>query len=298
MRICSTLEDSPNIDQLDRFNRPGSFLRIAGYDGLIRQAIPCNNHLGHRVSSTDRHPSALPGENMNVWAISDLHLSFARPDRREVLAARWRDHAELIKNEWLKVIHPTDYVLIPGDISMAKNHRELQADLDWIGQLPGTKIFSAGNHDRWWGRVETVRKMMRRSMRALDGDAFVERGIVCCGAKGAPVPDSRNVTSSEGIAIEATLRETRKMLEHAVSLRASETPLFVLWHYPPFDRHGHPGPWVECFEEFKVTACVYGHLHAERQWSATVQGALGSVRYYCVAADAIGFRPLKIHGEL
>lgn len=232
---------------------------------------------------------------MNVWAISDLHLSFARPGRRELFAARWSDHAELIRKEWLDVIHPRDFVLIPGDISMAKNHRELQADLDWLGQLPGTKILSAGNHDRWWGRVEVIRKMMRRSMRVLDGDALLERGIVCCGARGVPVPDSRTSTSSERIEVDAMTHKTRTMLAHAASLRKLEMPLFVLWHYPPFDRHGLPGPWVKCFEEFRVTACVYGHLHAERQWSGTVQGTLGSVRYSCVAADAIGFRPLKIY---
>jgi predicted phosphohydrolase len=84
------------------------------------------------------------------------------------------------------------------------------------------------------------------------------------------------------------------MLDEASSLREPGMPLYVLWHHPPFDQHGRPGPWVESFEQAGVTACVYGHLHAELQWSFAVQGLMGSVRYHCVSADAIGFRPLRI----
>jgi len=34
---------------------------------------------------------------MSIWAIADLHLSWARPDRRERFAERWRDHASKIE---------------------------------------------------------------------------------------------------------------------------------------------------------------------------------------------------------
>ena len=87
---------------------------------------------------------------MNVWAISDLHLSFGRPDRRDRYAARWRDHADKIDGRWREAVRPGDVVLLPGDLSMARNHRELQPDLEWLGALPGTKVLAPGNHDRWW----------------------------------------------------------------------------------------------------------------------------------------------------
>jgi predicted phosphohydrolase len=74
----------------------------------------------------------------------------------------------------------------------------------------------------------------------------------------------------------------------------AETPLFVLWHYPPFDAHRRPGPCAALCQQFSVTACVYGHLHRQSEWSAAVQGIVGGVRFHCVAADAIGFRPLRI----
>ena len=71
-------------------------------------------------------------------------------------------------------------------------------------------------------------------------------------------------------------------------------PIHVLWHYPPFDAHRRPGPAVALMEAAGVSACVYGHLHAESQWSLAVQGEVRGITYHCVAADAIGFQPLRI----
>ena len=125
---------------------------------------------------------------MNVWAISDLHLSFARPDRRERYAARWRDHAVKIEQNWREVVRSGDLVLIPGDISMARNHRDLQLDLTWLDRLPGTKVLAPGNHDQWWNGVDSVRTVLRASILAVGGDAVVTHGLVVCGTAGAPVP--------------------------------------------------------------------------------------------------------------
>src|SRR6516165_8135332 len=92
----------------------------------------------------------LRGTIVNVWGISDLHLSFAVPERRERYAARWRDHASAIAQNWREVVQSGDVVFLPGDLSMARNHRDLQPDFEWLASLPGTKVLSRGNHDAWW----------------------------------------------------------------------------------------------------------------------------------------------------
>jgi predicted phosphohydrolase len=231
---------------------------------------------------------------MNIWGISDLHLSRARPERRERYAARWRDHVVKLEENWRAVVRPGDLVLLPGDLSMARNHREVQPDLAWLGRLPGTKVLAPGNHDQWWNDVRAVRPMLRGSQLAVDGDALATHGVVVCGTAGSPAP-SAETSEAEQRLINRELNSLDRALEHAAEIRSPPTqPLYVLWHYPPFDAHGRPGPWVERFERAGVTACVYGHLHIQSQWSSAVQGKVQGVRYYCVAADAIGFRPLRI----
>ena len=61
---------------------------------------------------------------------------------------------------------------------MARNHRDLQPDLAWLDRLPGTKVLAPGNHDAWWNGVEAVRPMLRRSQRAVDGDALSTHGVI------------------------------------------------------------------------------------------------------------------------
>jgi predicted phosphohydrolase len=231
---------------------------------------------------------------MNVWAISDLHLSFARPIQRERYAARWRDHAANIECNWREVVRPSDLVLLPGDLSMARNHRDLQADLAWLDHLPGTKVIAPGNHDRWWNGATAIRPLLRRSMLAVDGDAVTTHGVLVCGTAGSSVAIDP-ARAVEPPADDGEIQKLKRALEHAAAIRAApDQPLYVLWHYPPFDAYSRPGPCVDLFERAKVTACVYGHLHSESEWSVAVQGTVRGVQYHCVAADAIGFRPLRV----
>jgi uncharacterized protein len=235
---------------------------------------------------------------MSVWAIADLHLSFARPEQRERHAGRWRDHAAHIEREWRAVVGPDDLVLLPGDLSMARNHRDLQPDLAWIDRLPGTKALAPGNHDVWWNGVAQVRPMLRPSELAVGGDALAVSGVIVCGTLGAPVAaDADSLTTAQRAIEMRELAALDQALADAARLRTGNEPLYVLWHYPPFDQHRRPGPCVERFERAGVTACVYGHLHAQGQWVHAVQGIINGIRYACVAADAIGFRPLRIDGR-
>lgn len=229
---------------------------------------------------------------MRIWAIADLHLSLARPEPREQYAARWREHADRIAANWRRAVAREDLVLLPGDLSMARNHREVQPDLVWLDRLPGTKVLSAGNHDRWWNNVAKIRPMLRRSLLAVGGDALAIDGVIVCGTLGAPPPAEDDPDSQA--ASERELARLDQALEEAEGLRTGDEPLYVLWHYPPFDRYQRPGPVVARLEAAGVSACVYGHIHQESQWASAVQGVVNGVRYACVAADAIGFHPLRI----
>ena len=228
-----------------------------------------------------------------IWAISDLHLSFAQPDLgdRTQYAGRWKDHVAQIEAQWREVVGRDDVVLIPGDFSMARNHREIQPDLRWLERLPGIKVLSPGNHDRWFNQIDRVRPLLRPSQRAVDGDAIATPAAIICGARSAETPPTDALSPVAATA----LKRLEQSLQHAQTLQTENpAPIVVLWHYPPFDRHGRPGPWVEVLERFGAAACVYGHLHGASQWRTAPQGVIRGVRYACVAADAVGFRPLRV----
>ncbi len=235
---------------------------------------------------------------MAIWAIADLHLSLARPDRRERYAARWRDHADQIERQWRASVARDDLVLLPGDLSMARNHREVQPDLAWIDALPGTKVLSSGNHDGWWNKVEAIRPMLRPSLLAVGGDALATHGVIVCGTLGSPVLADDEANPDHLAAEDRQLLALDRALDQAHALRQGDEPIYVLWHYPPFDQRRRPGPCVDRFEDAGVATCVYGHLHIQGQWSLAVNGAVNGVRYHCVAADAIGFRPLRLDRPL
>ncbi len=239
---------------------------------------------------------AMGFSGMNVWAIGDLHLALGRPEFRERHAGRWREHAQKLAREWRGVVGPEDLVLLPGDVSMARNHREVQPDLAWLDRLPGSKVLAPGNHDGWWNGVAKVRPMLRRTLMAVGGDALATHGTVVCGSRGSPVL-SDDASAEQRAEHDRELASLDRALAAAASLRTANQPLYVLWHYPPFDQHGRPGSCVGRFERAGVTACAYGHLHSEGQWSLAVQGEVNGVRYACVAADAIGFRPLGLGGS-
>lgn len=230
---------------------------------------------------------------MTVWGIADLHLAYGRPLGRDRYAARWREQSERIAGQWRGVVGEGDLVLIPGDISMALDHRQVQPDLRWLERLPGTKVLSPGNHDRWWNTVEAVRRMLRPSLLAVDGDAIQIGRVTVCGARGEP-PGVGEGKGQGGRSIDWL----EGALKAAAELRAPGGPLYVLWHFSPFGLGMRESPLSSLLERYEVSDCVYGHLHRESQWSGAVQGVVRGVRYHFVAADAIGFRPLRLGSGL
>lgn len=223
---------------------------------------------------------------MTIWAISDLHLSHANPRRLAPLPPRWNNHVERMRNLWSGCVAPRDLVLIPGDLSLATNHRDVQPDLDWLHALPGRKVLSPGNHDVWWNKLEPVRRILRSSMYAVDGDAIEIDGVIVCGARACAPSEDQAAASLSGLGSALTL---------ACGLRTSTQPIYVLWHYPPFDRHGTPTDAARLMIDARVTACAFGHIHQLGQWSTAAQHIQEGIPFRCVAADALGFRPLKLN---
>ena len=52
---------------------------------------------------------------MNIYAISDLHLSFTADKPMDIFGTGWEGHFEKIKSDWMSKVQPDDIVLISGD---------------------------------------------------------------------------------------------------------------------------------------------------------------------------------------
>lgn len=241
---------------------------------------------------------------IRVWGLSDLHLHFATLPAELSFQSQahqppWLTHARKVARNWAEKVGPRDIVLIPGDASSARNHAEVQRDLAWLSKRPcGAMVLSPGNHDLWFGRISGVSRILRNGQFAVDGNAIDLGPIIACGVRSVPTPDDPiPIDPKSEQTAETAYAKLKLALAEANQLREAsgiDKPVFVLWHHPPFDRWGRPDPVVALMKDAGVRACVYGHVHTKGQWQTVPQGEIEGIRFACVAADSLGFRPRKI----
>ena len=68
---------------------------------------------------------------MSIYAIADLHLSFASSVEKpmDIYGPRWHDHAQRLHDNWCSRITDDDTVIIAGDISWGLKLEEAKPDL-------------------------------------------------------------------------------------------------------------------------------------------------------------------------
>ena len=99
---------------------------------------------------------------MNLFTISDLHLSFGT-DKPMNIFRGWDNHTERIKANWCRMIKDDDIVVLPGDLSWGLKIEETLEDFKFLDSLPGKKIILKGNHDLWWGTVTKLKEFFKKN---------------------------------------------------------------------------------------------------------------------------------------
>jgi predicted phosphohydrolase len=227
----------------------------------------------------------------HVYAIGDPHLSLSVPNKAmDVFGARWKDHAERIREAWQDTVDDGDLVLVPGDVSWAMYLSDAKADLAFLGALRGTKLLLRGNHDYWWQSVTQVRAALPQGMYALQNDVFRFGGLAVCGTRGWTVPESARFKESA----DRKLYE-RELLRLDLSLKALPEGVRAIGmlHFPPFSENGEPSAFAHKFAAAGVTDVVYGHLHGAAH-RYLFNGEKDGVVYHAVPADYLDFIPKKI----
>lgn len=239
---------------------------------------------------------------MSIFAIADLHLSFA-PDSdkpMDIFGARWHDHPSRIREHWCSNVSEEDTVVVAGDISWGMKLDDARYDLDWVAALPGQKVMLKGNHDLWWSGIHRLNGMYD-SITFLQNDAFrvpMEDGhdVWICGSRGWITPDDDDYTADDEKIYKREILRLRASLEYAAdAAKASEgAELIGFLHYPPVAKPGKFSGFTQAFEDYSVKEVYYGHIHGEEGFRTAVQGEYYGTRYQLISADYLNCGLLKI----
>jgi predicted phosphohydrolase len=230
---------------------------------------------------------------MNIYAISDLHLSFANPKEMDIFGEKWESHFDKIKGDWQKKVKEGDVVLIPGDISWAMRLEEAQMDLDAIGALPGVKVMLKGNHDFWWSAPSRVRSVLPARMNILQYDCFEADEFVIGGTRGWMLPSDKNFTQRDGVVYEREKIRLRLSLDAAAAC-AKGRELIVMMHYPPVSQTGEPSEFSKIIDEYPVGQVVFGHIHNVPSGGQYSDILVNDTNYNLVSCDYLDFKLKKI----
>jgi len=229
-----------------------------------------------------------------VFALADLHLSLIGAKPMDRFGEIWVDHAQQMATHWDAAVAEEDTVLLPGDLSWARNPKEAVPDLAWIGARPGRKLLLKGNHDSWWGSMAKLREALPPRCEPLHNNALEIGEWVVIGARGWTAPDDPYAVEGEEKLYRRELDRLRTSISAADKTFGRERPRLAMLHFPPWLEGREPGEVVDLLRRAGAKICVYGHLHGEDHRLA-VTGEREGIRFYFVACDAVGFAPVELN---
>ena len=233
---------------------------------------------------------------MSIFAIGDLHLSYANPKPMNIFGNNWIDHEEKIKKDWLNKVSKNDLVLIPGDFSWALTLEDTYKDFEYLNNLPGEKIMLKGNHDFWWNSLTKLNNYLEESnfknIKFLYNNAYEFEGKIICGTRGwnlIKVEDNDEVINRrEVIRLELSITE-------GIKKYGEDKEIIVCMHYPPTNKKLlENSEFIKVMQKYNVKKCIYGHLHGESHKEA-VEGNIGGIDIKLVSSDFLDFRLEKIY---
>lgn len=250
-----------------------------------------------------------------LFALSDPHLSFARPKPMDVFGPHWERHAEHIAENWRRTIGPDDIVLVPGDISWAMRLDDAYPDLKWLSELPGKKILVKGNHDYWWQSLNKVKALRLRGLHFVQNNHVVIDDIAVGGTRLWDFPfvkwmfcqrrDVEPAPSLDDIAVGKKEREGDPEKIRARELQRLELSLaglpkdaglrIALTHYPPLGENGEPTPITDLICGHDIDYCVFGHVHgADPVPCPGADATIGKTRFLLASTDFLIHTPKYI----
>lgn len=233
---------------------------------------------------------------MSIYVIGDLHLSFSVNKPMDIFGNNWENHAEKIRNNWIKKVKPEDTVILPGDFSWATYLEESKEDFEFLNNLPGKKIISKGNHDYWWTTVTKMKKFLKENnFENIDflynNSYFIENKIIT-GTRGWVT----NFKASENAKIlKREVDRLKLSIEDGIKKYGEDKEIIVFIHYPPFYKESvlEEFDFIKTMEKYNVKKCIYGHLHADSHKEA-IEGVINGIEYKLASSDYLDFDLIEI----
>lgn len=230
---------------------------------------------------------------MNIYSISDLHLSGKSDKPMDVFGAGWENHFEKIKADWRLKVSDEDIVLICGDVSWGTFLEEGLYDLQSLKELKGKKIFIRGNHDYWWNGITKLREAAPDdTFFFLQNDCVKFGNIVICGSRGWSCPGSSDYTEHDEKLYRRESERFKLCFNQVEKVREEGDRLLAMIHYPPFSAKSPETLFTKMFEEYGVEKVIFGHIHGDNYFPfRTVRNG---IEYILTSCDKVGFSLQKI----
>lgn len=232
-----------------------------------------------------------------LYTISDPHLSLSCDKPMDIFGPRWKNHAEKMRENWIKTVTDDDTVVMPGDISWAMTLDEAKEDLKFIDGLPGNKIIGKGNHDYWWDTAAKLEKFRAdngfSTISFLYNNARLAQGKIICGTRGWTCEEK--LTAEDLKLIDREACRLHLSLQAATKLKAEnpDAEIIPFLHFPPATPFAVQDKMFDVLLEYGVTRVYYGHLHGMTSDEKLCRFKYG-IELNLVSADRLEFKPLRI----
>ena len=243
---------------------------------------------------------------MSVFVMADTHLSLAVDKPMDKFGARWANHAEKIRENWLKTVSANDTVIIPGDLSWGINLEEALPDFRFIDALPGKKILLKGNHEYWWDTVTKMNAFNEENgittFSYLHNNAMRCEDFILCGSRGWYTEDKKVVTANEVDTKKLIAREVgrlktsldagRAIREQVRSEEGRELEMLVFLHFPPYFKGYICDEIILELYRYGIERCYFGHIHGVYDVPRTRNYM--EIEFSLIAGDFLNFVPCRI----
>ncbi len=226
---------------------------------------------------------------MNIYGISDLHLSEGTEKPMDVFGSDWDRHTERLKENWDAVVSGEDAVIISGDVSWGLQKDEVRPDFEWLHARPGLKIISKGNHDLWWTSPNKMNRLYD-DIQFVQNNCIILDDTAICGTRGWGDPQhSSSWTEHDDKIFRREQIRLKMSLESAAA--AGSRSIILSMHYPPLYKDGMDTEYSRIIHQYPVTCVLFGHLHGKKNASTAFQGMRKGISYRLMSSDIVEFKP-------